>query len=153
MPAPVSMSLSRFHFLSQLQLQEMGRPRGGVVSSYDVQCAQSLATCRRRSWTVVWPWAAGLARLLPRQRVPVRGGSECRCGALSFSWFCLCLCLCPCLCLCVCVSLSPASPTHPLNKLSSSHNPLHTLVHTSCSQEVKHMRLRIVAFVFQLPED
>ena len=46
-----------------------------------------------------------------------------------------------------------ASPTHPLNKPSSFHNPLHTLVHTSCSQEVKHMRLRIVAFVFQLPED
>ena len=46
-----------------------------------------------------------------------------------------------------------ASQTHPLNEPSSSHNPLHTLVHTSCSQEVKHMRLRIVAFVFQLPED
>ena len=46
-----------------------------------------------------------------------------------------------------------ASPTHPLNKLSSSHNPPHTLVHTSCSQEVKHMRWRIVAFVIQLPED
>ena len=46
-----------------------------------------------------------------------------------------------------------ASPTHPLNKPCSFHNPLHTLVHISCSQEVKHMRLRIVAFVFQLPED
>ena len=28
-----------------------------------------------------------------------------------------------------------------------------TLVHTSCSQEAKRTRLRIVAFVFQLPED
>ena len=46
-----------------------------------------------------------------------------------------------------------ASPTHPLNKPSSFHNPLHTLVHTSCSQEVKHMRLRIVAFVSQLQID
>ena len=46
-----------------------------------------------------------------------------------------------------------ASLTHPLNKPSSFHNPLHTLVHTSCSREAKHMRLRIVAFVFQLPED
>ena len=43
--------------------------------------------------------------------------------------------------------------TNTLNKPSSFHNPLHTLVHTSCSQEVKHMRLRIVAFVFQLLED
>ena len=41
----------------------------------------------------------------------------------------------------------------PLNKPSSFHNPLHTLVRTSCSQEMKRMRLRIVAFVFQLPED
>ena len=41
--------------------------------------------------------------------------------------------------------------THPPNKPSSSHNPRHTLVHTSCSQEVKHMRLRTVAFVYQLP--
>ena len=41
----------------------------------------------------------------------------------------------------------------PLNKLSSFHNPLHTLVRTSCSQAVKHMRLRIAAFVFLLPED
>ena len=39
------------------------------------------------------------------------------------------------------------------NKLSSFHNLLHTLVRTSCSQAVKHMRLRIVAFVSQLPED
>ena len=46
-----------------------------------------------------------------------------------------------------------ASQTHPLNEPSSSHNPLHTLVHTSCSQEAKHVRLRIVAFVSQLPED
>ena len=46
-----------------------------------------------------------------------------------------------------------ASLTHPPNKLSSSHNLLHTLVRTSCSQAVKHMRLRIVAFVSQLPED
>ena len=46
-----------------------------------------------------------------------------------------------------------ASLTHPLNKPSSFHNPLHTLVRTSCSQEVKHMRLRIVVSVFQLPED
>ena len=46
-----------------------------------------------------------------------------------------------------------ASPTHPLNKPSSFHNPLHTPVRTSCSHEVKHMRLRIVVFVFQLPED
>ena len=43
--------------------------------------------------------------------------------------------------------------THPLNKPSSFHNPLHTLVRTSCSQAVKHIRLRIVAFVSQLPED
>ena len=48
---------------------------------------------------------------------------------------------------------STASPTHPPNKQSSFHNPLHTLVRTSCSQEVEHMRLRIVAFVSQLPED
>ena len=33
------------------------------------------------------------------------------------------------------------------------YNPLHTLVCTSCSQAVKHMRLKIVAFVSQLPED
>ena len=46
-----------------------------------------------------------------------------------------------------------SSLTHPPNKLSSSHNLLHTLVRTSCSQAVKHMRLRIVAFVSQLPED
>ena len=46
-----------------------------------------------------------------------------------------------------------ASLTHPLNKLSSFHNPLHTLVRPSCSQAAKHMRLRIVAFVSQLPED
>ena len=45
-----------------------------------------------------------------------------------------------------------ASPTHPLNKPCSFHNPLHTLVRTSCSP-VKHMRLRIVAFVSQLLED
>ena len=35
------------------------------------------------------------------------------------------------------------------NKLSSFHNPLHTLVRTSCSQAVKHMRLRIAASVSQ----
>ena len=40
-----------------------------------------------------------------------------------------------------------ASPTQPLIKPSSIHNPLHTLLHTSCSQAVKHMRLRTVAFV------
>ena len=42
------------------------------------------------------------------------------------------------------------SPTHPLNKPSSFHNLLHTLVRTSCSQEVKRMRLRIVASVFSV---
>ena len=41
----------------------------------------------------------------------------------------------------------------PLNKLSSCHNPLHIPVHISCSRAVKHMRLRIVAFVSRLPED
>ena len=29
-------------------------------------------------------------------------------------------------------NFTTASPTHPLNKPFSSHNPLHTLVHTSC---------------------
>ena len=42
-----------------------------------------------------------------------------------------------------------ASPTHPLDKLSSFHNLLHTLVRTSCSPAVKHMRLRIVASAFR----
>ena len=46
-----------------------------------------------------------------------------------------------------------ASLTHPPNMLSSFHNLLYTLVRTSYSQEVKHMRLRIAAFVSQLPED
>ena len=41
----------------------------------------------------------------------------------------------------------------PMNKPSFFHNRLHTLVHTSCSQQVRHMRLKIVAFAFQLPED
>ena len=50
-------------------------------------------------------------------------------------------------------NFTTASLTHPLNRPSSFHNPLDTLVRTSCSQEVKHMRLRIVAFVSQLPED
>ena len=44
-------------------------------------------------------------------------------------------------------------PTHPLNKPSSFHHLLHTLVRTSCSRAVKHMRLRIVASVSLLPED
>ena len=50
-------------------------------------------------------------------------------------------------------NLTTASLTHPPNKLSSFHNLHHTLVRTSCSQAVKLMRLRIVAFVSQLPED
>ena len=45
------------------------------------------------------------------------------------------------------------SLTATLNKLPSFHDPLHTLVRTSCSQAVKPMKLRIVAFVSQLPED
>ena len=43
------------------------------------------------------------------------------------------------------------TPTEQTILLSQSTS--HTLVHTSCSQEVKHMRWRIVAFVSQLPED
>ena len=41
------------------------------------------------------------------------------------------------------------SPTHLQNKPSSCHNPLHTLVRTSCSRAVKHMRLRIAASTSQ----
>ena len=41
------------------------------------------------------------------------------------------------------------SLTDPLNKPSSCHNPLHTLVLTSCSRAVKRTRLRVAAFVFQ----
>ena len=41
-----------------------------------------------------------------------------------------------------------ASPTHPLNKPFSYHNPLHALVRTSCSRAVKRMRLRIAASAF-----
>ena len=50
-------------------------------------------------------------------------------------------------------NFATASPTLPLNAPSSYHNPLHTLVRTSCSPAAKHMKLRIVAFVFQLPGD
>ena len=46
-----------------------------------------------------------------------------------------------------------ASSIHPLNKPYSCHNPLHIRVRISCSRAVKRMRLRIVAFVSQLPGD
>ena len=42
---------------------------------------------------------------------------------------------------------------HPPNKLSSFHNLPHTPVRTSCSRAVKRTRLRIAAFVSQLPGD
>ena len=42
-----------------------------------------------------------------------------------------------------------ASPTHPLNKPYSCHNPLHIPVRISCSRAVKRTRLRIAVFVSQ----
>ena len=87
--APGSMSLSRFHFLSRLLFQEMGRTKeaSSAVTTYSarrVLPSVGDALCLSAS-DRVWPWEAGLARLLTRQWVPVRGGSECRCGTLAFS--------------------------------------------------------------------
>ena len=42
-----------------------------------------------------------------------------------------------------------ASPTHPLSKPYSCHNPLHIPVRISCSRAVKRTRLRIAVFVSQ----
>ena len=85
--APRSMSLSRFHFLSRLLFQEMGwtKEASSAVTTYSASTVLPSvgdALCLSAS-DRVWPWEAGLARLLTRQWVPVRGGSECRCGTLA----------------------------------------------------------------------